>query len=67
MKKLILFLALFTGTVIVAQTGKSKSTSTTKSSEKESKQYKSAETGRYVTKAQAENAPKTTYSTKRKK
>ncbi|EEI93828.1 hypothetical protein HMPREF0765_0681 [Sphingobacterium spiritivorum ATCC 33300] len=34
--------------------------------QKPSKQYKSAETGRYVTKKEATKSPKTTYSTPRK-
>jgi len=34
--------------------------------QKPSKQYKSAETGRYVTKKEATKSPKTTYSTNRK-
>jgi hypothetical protein len=37
------------------------------SPKKSSKQYRSAETGRYVTKKQADKSPKTTYSTTRKK
>jgi hypothetical protein len=52
MKKVILLLALSFALTTVAQEKK--------------KQYKSAETGRYVSKSTAQKSPSTTYSTPRK-
>ncbi|MCK8143188.1 hypothetical protein MW871_14960 [Flavobacterium sp. I-SCBP12n] len=51
MKKLILLLTLLFAFTISAQ---------------QKKQYRSAKTGQYVTKAKAEKSPSTTYSTPRK-
>lgn len=42
------------------------SAQTTPSKSNDSKQYRSAKTGRYVTKSTASKSPSTTYSTKRK-
>ncbi|HBT71412.1 MAG TPA: hypothetical protein DEB37_03805 [Lysinibacillus sp.] len=59
MKHFIAFLLIFSiSATFVAQTKPSKSST--------SKQYRSAESGRYVTKSTAQKTPSTTYSTTRK-
>lgn len=60
MKKIILLFVLAFGFSTTAQTKQTKPASQTK-------QYKSAESGRYVTKSQATKSPSTTYSTTRRK
>ena len=54
MKKLILLIALTTFAAVTANAQEKK------------KEYRRAESGRYVTKKQAEKNPSTTYSTTRK-
>ena len=68
MKKIILLLVLAFCISIFAQTKQPKqSTQTQTNQSAQQKQYKSAETGRYVTKTQATKSPSTTYSTTRNK
>jgi hypothetical protein len=59
MKKIILLFVLAVSFSTKAQTRPAKATTQTK-------QYKSAESGRYITKSEATKSPSTTYSTKRK-
>ena len=59
MKKIILLFILAFSFSAIAQTKPAKANTQTK-------QYKSAESGRYVTKSQATKSPSTTYSTKRR-
>ncbi|MDO9000547.1 MAG: hypothetical protein Q7W45_12330 [Bacteroidota bacterium] len=73
MKNFILTLTMFASFATYSQTAKGSHKSNSNSNNKTNtnvtsqKQYKSAESGRYITKTQAEKSPSTTYSTKRKK
>jgi hypothetical protein len=62
MKKIILLFVLAFSFSTIGQTKPAMAAKATT----QTKQYKSAESGRYVTKSQATKSPSTTYSTKRK-